>query len=121
MRLSFCSVAHLWRGRLAAGRTDPCAFIQNINASPIRLHQNATLSADRHLMMKDVVRVIPPLHLLQKWVKIPGAVVHLWPERIREHVAVWIVNVATLVVFVGVRSTRILRLHFLRVKFRIEL
>src|ERR1700733_13458023 len=81
----------------------------------------AILSPDRHLMMKDVVRVIASLHLLQKWVKLPCAVVHLWPERIRKHVAVWIIDIATLVVFVGVRSARVLRLNFLRVNVRIEL
>src|ERR1700744_1001357 len=67
------------------------------------------LQADRHSVVKNVVGIIASFHILQKRVQTLVSVIELRPKRISQHIAIGIIDIATLVMLSGIWSMGIAR------------
>src|ERR1700761_2424700 len=71
--------------------------------------------------MKNVIRVVLTFYPLQEGIQLARAPIKLRPEIISKHIRIGIVDVATLVIFVRVRSAGMRRSYFLRVEVSVEI
>src|SRR5487761_876773 len=71
----------------------------------------SALRTYRHGVMKDVIRIVTPFDALQEWIKALVAVIKLWPVSVLQHVLVRIVDIAALVVIIGVGRSLVVRVR----------
>src|SRR5215472_10356924 len=83
-------------------------FDSNVSRSSLHTPQSVSW-ANRHGMVKDVVRVVLLLYSLQRWNQASVTVVQLLPERIGEHILVRIVDVTAFILVIPIRSALIFR------------